>query len=117
MLRRKEGRWAAGADAEVDADGDGKPDQIAGYLWDNEAPKSRWATTAKSLLSGVDLPGTNNSSPSPQCRRASASSSTGPARDRAADLKWCEGAAQALAAKAARKVAANGRGVEVHELG
>ena len=117
MLRRKEGRWAAVADAEVDADGDGKPDQIAGYLWDNEAPKSRWATTAKSLLSGVDLPGTNNSSPSPQCRRASASSSTGPARDRAADLKWCEGAAQALAAKAAWKVAANGRGVEVHELG
>ena len=118
MLRRKEGRWAAVADAEVDADGDGKPDQIAGYLWDNEAPKSRWATTAKSLLSGVDLPGTNNSSPSPQCRRASAAerSRDGPARDRAADLKWCEGAAQALAAKAARKVAANGR-VEVHDLG
>ena len=80
-------------------------------------PKSRWATTAKSLLSGVDLPGTNNSSPSPQCRRASASAAAGPARDRAADLKWCEGAAQALAAKAARKkVAANGR-VEVHDLG
>ena len=117
MLRRKEGRWAAVADAEVDADGDGKPDQIAGYLWDAEAPKSRWATTAKSLLSGVDLPGTNNSSPSPQCRRASASAAAGPARDRAADLKWCEGAAQALAAKAARKVAANGRDVEVHDLG